>query len=48
MIKEGWKKLKLSLKFTEKGSPFFTDDNSLDNQKYKTLADQKINLSNMM
>ena len=25
------------MKFTEKGSPFFTDDNSQDNQKYKNL-----------
>ena len=30
MIKEGKKKLKLSLKFNEEGKPYFTEDNTQD------------------
>ena len=48
MIKEGKKKLKLSLKFNEEGNPYFTEDITQDKQKFKTLADQKIILSKMM
>jgi len=48
MIKEGKKKLKLNLKFTEEGNPYFTEDSTQNKQKFKTLADQKVNLSKMM
>jgi hypothetical protein len=48
MINEGKKKLKLSLKFTEEGNPYFIEDKPQNKKKFKTLADQKIILSKMM